>query len=224
MQFIATVDAAEGVNQLCNRLQRELAAGHKVLWLVSGGSNIVSSVEITDRISEELSHQLTILPIDERYGKDGHPDSNIAQLLAGGFKPKNATLLNILEANQSFEATVAAYGSITRQSFAKADAIISQLGIGADGHIAGILPHSIATEPTSDFVIGYDSPPYMRMTVSFAALEKVHAHYIFAFGLAKKGTMHLLESADVPRTEQPAQFLKTVNEAHIYSDQIGGKI
>ena len=140
MQIILTAGWEDGVADLTERLVRELAAGKQVLWLVSGGSNIPASAQIMDNIPHDLSHNLTVMLVDERYGKLGHEESNWAQLMSAGFHSDEAKLLPVLQAGLSFEQTIERYSEITKVALANNEIIIAQLGIGPDGHIAGILP------------------------------------------------------------------------------------
>jgi 6-phosphogluconolactonase/glucosamine-6-phosphate isomerase/deaminase len=220
MRYILTSGWDDGVADLTDRLVRELGAGNRVLWLVSGGSNIEASLQIMDNISDDLSRRLSVMPADERYGEPGHPDSNWARLMAKGFQPKQAKLLPVLEAGLGLEQTVKHYEQLAEQAFARNDLVIAQLGIGEDGHVAGILPGSPATEATG-LISGYDSPPYRRMTLTFPGLQRVRAAYVFAFGPNKQPALQALHDQPMNRTEQPAQILKQLPEAYIYSDQVG---
>lgn len=221
MKYILTAGWDDGVADLTERLVRELAAGKRVLWLVSGGSNIPVSVQIMDNISSELSRNLSVMLADERYGEIGHPESNWAQLLQAGFEAKQATSLPILKAGLDFEQTTVNYNKLAGQAFAGNDATIAQLGIGEDGHIAGILPGSAASLETKDLVAGYESLPLSRMTLTFTGLKKISAAYVFAFGNNKHQALETLQSQDLPLGEQPSQILKKLPEAYLYSDQIG---
>jgi len=223
MKFILTTGWEDGVAALTERLVHELADGRKVLWLVSGGSNIRASVQVMDNISDELAENLNVMLIDERYGRAGHADSNWDQLLKTGFKGGAATLLPILHEGIGFEPTVEHYNRLVVQTFNDNDVIIAQAGMGADGHMAGILPGSPATAETDKLVIGYHREPYTRLTLTFAALRRVSAAYVFAFGKAKHKALQALQGRSLPLDEQPAQILKELPEVYIYNDQIGDK-
>ena len=219
MKYIYASDWHPAIAVLQERLEQELITGKRVLWLVSGGSNIAGSVYLIHDLEPQLTANLTIMPVDERYGLVGHPDSNGAQLMAAGFERQQATLIEILQPNMSFEATANHFENLARQAFAQSDIIIAQLGIGADGHIAGILPHTSAlTDPA--FVSGYASQPYQRLTLTQHALKRISAAYVLAFGADKQSTLEQLSTKMVPYADQPAQILKELPEAYVFSDQI----
>lgn len=219
MKYILTTEAQDGITALSERLINELDEGKRALWLVSGGSNIPLSVQVMENIPASLSRKLTVLPADERYGKPGHPDSNVSQLLQAGFKPHQAELLTVLE-GLSLEATRERYEQMAKDAFQQADIILAQLGMGADGHIAGILPHSAALE-SGNFVSAYQGPDFSRLTLTSHAIKRIEVAYVFAFGAAKRNALEHLQQQMLPYAEQPAQMLKELPEVYVYNDQIG---
>jgi 6-phosphogluconolactonase/glucosamine-6-phosphate isomerase/deaminase len=185
MQFLKCPDWEVAASALAERLNKELESEAKVLWLVSGGSNVAASKYVMDQIKAGYTKKLSIMTVDERYGPKGHADSNWKQLMDGGFDAKDAILIPALEDGLSFEQTTTRYDSLTEQAFLDNKVVIAQLGIGPDGHTAGILPNSVATEPNSRLVVNYVADPYKRLTLSFTALKKVTVAYVLAFGSNK---------------------------------------
>lgn len=222
MQFLKVDDGLIGATSMAQRLTGCLQSQQRVLWLIGGGSSIPLCVLAMNEIPMQLTSQLSILLTDERFGPLGHPDSNAYQLTAAGFNPKQATVLSILnpETDHSLEMAIARYQTIATHAFSENEVIIGQFGIGIDGHIAGILPHSLAVE-TADFATGYQAPPFQRLTLSFHALKRLHVAYVFAFGNSKKPALRNLQKETLPLATQPAQILKELPEAYIYNDQIG---
>lgn len=221
MKYILTAGWEDGTADLTERLVRELAGGKRVLWLTSGGSNIPASVQIMDNISATLSANLSVSLADERYGEPGHADSNWTQLMQAGFAGKAATLLPVLRPERSFQQSTQDYKELIEQAFTDNDVIIAQLGIGPDGHIAGILPESDAAKETTALVAGYQDPPLTRLTLTFPGLRRITAAYAFAFGKPKQKALMALQTASLPLAQQPSQILNELNEAYMYSDQVG---
>lgn len=222
MKFILTAGWDDGVADLTERLVHELADGKRVLWLVSGGSNIPSSVHVMDSIPLQLRENLSVMLVDERYGEEGHADSNWTALMRAGFKGDGAKLLPALQKGLDFEQTITRYNRLAEQAFDDSEVSIAQLGIGDDGHIGGILPNSPAAEETEQLVIGYPSEPYTRLTLSFAGLRRLTAAFAFAFGENKHEALTALQNKSLPLDQQPAQILKELPEAYLYSDQVVG--
>jgi 6-phosphogluconolactonase len=222
MQFIQTTGWDVSTQALAKRLQDELAKKKQVLWLIGGGSNIAASVKIMDTISDEASEHLRIFMTDERYGELGHNNSNAKQLHDERFNPKQAMFMPMLSAGFTLEETQERYASALENAAEHADIIIAQFGIGPDGHIAGILPHTPATKATG-WITAYEAPPYVRVTMTFDAIRRVHAAYTMAFGEAKQKALHKLQHEDLTLDEEPSQILKELPEAYVYNDQVGEK-
>ena len=221
MQFILTPDTATATSDLQARLLQELSAGKKVVWLVSGGSNIDISVAIMANIPGPLQSLLTVMFIDERYGPVGHADSNFEQLIRRGFEPEAATLIPLLQAGLSLEATALAYGEVLQLELTESNVVIAQLGIGGDGHTAGILPQSQAAKDGTDLVTSYNTDQFDRITLTFTGLRSVTAAYVLAYGGSKKDALLRLQQTEVALAEQPAQIYRQIPESYIYNDQIG---
>jgi 6-phosphogluconolactonase/glucosamine-6-phosphate isomerase/deaminase len=220
MKCIPSSGWEEGIAALTERLMSELTARRKVLWLLSGGSNIATAVEIMSSLPARLTTDLTVTLADERYGPLGHAESNWDQLQKSGLATKRAHLRPVLQVGQTFEQALRYYQQLIAETFAAADAIIALLGIGADGHLAGILPKSSAARSRA-LVAGYDSPPLRRLTLTFPALRQVNAAFVFAFGDQKREAIQTLCNRLVSPLIQPAQILRQLPESYIYSDQIG---
>lgn len=223
MQFIKVEDWQPCIDALAKRLKVELKSGKQVLWLVPGGSNISAAVAAMDSLDEALTEHLSILLTDERHGLPGHKDSNYRQLHDFGFNPKQAAFTSAIAEGLSLTETVHRYEELVAHAFSNADVIVGQFGIGADGHIAGILPNSPAST-ASDLVAGYEAPPYTRITLTFEALTQISVAYAFVFGKDKQPVLRKLQTEDISLQEQPSQILKHLPEAYIYNDQIGEEV
>jgi len=220
LRFYYVPDVGSATHRLGEQLSRELTAGKRVTWLVSGGSNIPLSVLIMNSLPRHLQSNLTILLIDERFGPLDHQNSNRLQLREAGFDPGEARIIPVLVANASLEETCSQYETAVTQTFAESDIIIAQLGIGSDGHIGGILPHSAAV--TDDrLVASYQSDPYTRIAITTGGLRHVTAAYAFVYGETKRVALERLQNERLPLSEEPAQILKELPSADVYNDQIG---
>jgi 6-phosphogluconolactonase/glucosamine-6-phosphate isomerase/deaminase len=238
MRFIKD-NSKVGAQALAGKVVNFLKEGKKVLWLVPGGSNIPIAVEAMSMIRQALDDNeahtndkllnLTVTLSDERYGHVGHKDSNWKQLEDAGFNFDGVNKMPVL-IGRSLEGTVSAYkkGIIKamKEAVASEGLVIGQFGIGADGHIAGILPHSLAatyleadhTGKDSPLVCAYRSEPFIRITLTPVALNKVSAAYAFAFGSSKREAVGRLREQDLSIDEQPAQILKHIKESFFYTD------
>lgn len=233
-------------NDLAREISDSILHGKKTLWLIPGGSNIPISVCAMDIIKEsvigkpKVMSNLYITLTDERFGPVGHADSNWTQLEKAGFDFSYLSLsapysygVNaepVLLANPGgdktldLEETVKSWEKRVVKLFDSADIIIGQFGIGADGHIAGILPGSPAVSCKS-MVCGYTSPKFTRITLTFPALRRVNSAYAFAFGEEKRPALEKLmkvskDAKDAMLAQIPAGILKlkSLNKSYLYSD------
>jgi 6-phosphogluconolactonase/glucosamine-6-phosphate isomerase/deaminase len=219
MNFVRVHQLSDGVEPLRDRLIKELADSHDVLWLVPGGSNIPLTVAVMSQIPDELTRRLTVMLSDERFGPVGHADSNAHQLDQTGFLAKGAHIIPVLREGQDLASTTREYGAQFQKQAAAADIIIGQFGMGPDGHIAGILPGSPAVL-SADLAASYEAPGFIRVTLTPKALTQVTAAYVFAFGEGKREALERLAHQTVSIDEQPAQLIRQLPEAYVYNDQI----
>jgi 6-phosphogluconolactonase/glucosamine-6-phosphate isomerase/deaminase len=208
--------------RILEHLLSELTAQKKVLFLVSGGSNIQAAVRILDGIPEQYSASLAVALVDERYGAVGHGASNWQQLEAAGLNLKQAKAIPCLLKELDIETTRKKYDSAIADALAEYECIIGLLGMGADGHIAGILPHSsAASEQNDQYVTAFQGADYSRITLTFKALSQVTSMYVLTYGAAKLSALQRLRDQELSVSELPAKFLKQHSAVKIYNDQIG---
>lgn len=220
MDFILDVSTELGGEQLRAEIAELLLAGNKVLWLVSGGSNIQISTQVMDSLGAVANQNLTVMLMDERYGEVGHAASNWRQLEQAGFTFDKVRAVPILETGVTREETTAAFARRAEQEFKMADVIIGQFGMGKDGHVAGILPYSPATADGQIWAVDYEGGAYQRITLSFFALAQIHIAYAFIYGADKKPALARLKNENLGLAEQPAQILKAIERVCVYNDQI----
>jgi len=208
---------------IASAVQEKLRTATPVLWLVPGGSAIAVAATASRLLRESgvPLNNLTVTLTDERYGDVGHPDSNWPQLQAAGFDVPDATLLPVLHGG-SLSETVAQFATTLETELNKATFRLGLFGIGADGHTAGMLPHSSAVAETG-FAHGYDAGNFTRITMTRPAIALLDEVVVYAVGEEKWPILQQLE-ADVPVEDQPAQALKQVPIVTIFNDYKGDSI
>ena len=204
MQFLHISSPKEGAEILTKKIEDNLRAGHKVLWLLSGGSNIGISVQALKILqAKNISlKNLTVTLTDERYGLVGHPDSNWQQLINTGFNfdlVKHQPILQNLDFNQTVEKFKQNY----QELYDWADMVIGQFGIGTDGHTAGILP-----KPDK----------YKRISLDLETIKNIDIACTFVFGEAKREVIQSLKNKNLSLDIMPAQILKEIKDSYLLSD------
>ncbi|HXH26488.1 MAG TPA: 6-phosphogluconolactonase [Candidatus Acidoferrum sp.] len=206
-------DITTGEDAVYQRLSQELQDGKRVLWLLSGGSNIAREVATSRQlVGQSQAGTLTAMLMDERFGAPGHHDSNWQQLHEAGFA---LDVPQVLRTGELLEGVAEAYDATIRHAFAEADIIIGQFGIGADGHTAGLLPGAPVMDAAT-LVAGYRLPGFQRITLTPKALLQVDVAFVFAAGADKHPALEKLQNETLPLVQQSAQIFKQLREVYIY--------
>jgi 6-phosphogluconolactonase len=221
MEFVPASNPSEGAEAMAQKLAESLRKG-KVLWLICGGSNVPLSAEAMNTVRASVSadelRNLTVGMTDERYGPLGHVDSNWKQLEDAHFNIEGVKTIPILT-GKPLADTVSDYAQRLETALAENPFVIAQFGIGADGHIAGMLPHSPAVAST-DTIYAYEAAPFTRITITQPVFKKISLAYAMAFGPSKKTAIDRLKNENLAVEEEPCQLLKQISEAYFYTDQI----
>lgn len=221
MQFIKSADGKEGVEAMAKEIATALSEGKRVLWLICGGSNIPLAKRAMDLLRAEAKGgvaNLTVGQTDERFGPVGHKDSNWQQMLEAGFDFSDVAVRPILFGG-SGEETVERYAKTLAEDFASNDLVVAQFGIGPDGHVAGMLPHTGGLNEER-LAFGYDSSPFVRITMTPPAFARVASAYAFAFGESKHEAVQMLQNEAFAIDDAPCKLLLSVPESYLYSDQL----
>ncbi len=206
------------IEYLTKVISENLAEDRKVLWLVPGGSAMKVAVEVAKRLPKENLKNLIVTLTDERYGPVGHADSNWPQLEQAGFKLEEANRQPVLT-GKNLEETAKDYAKILEGDLKIADFSIALAGMGPDGHIFGIKPHSPSVDG-KELVVGYKWDDYVRLTPTFEFLQKLDEVVIYAVGEEKWPQIDALDK-NLSDNEQPAQMLKRLKKVILFNDYKG---
>jgi 6-phosphogluconolactonase/glucosamine-6-phosphate isomerase/deaminase len=221
MEFLRIQDEKIGAKLLADKIGGYLEQDKKVLWLLSGGSNISISILVfqilKSKYSAIIKNNLAVTLTDERYGVVGHPDSNWQQLLEAGFDFSTIKSVPVLF-DLDLDETVKKFNKNYIELINWADITIGQFGLGADGHVAGVLPDTFGVT-SNNTACGYDGGKFTRVTVTLNTIKNINIAFTFAFGEAKKDVIEILKSEKISLTHMPAQILKQVQESYLYTDQ-----
>lgn len=205
--------------------------GQPVLLLVSGGSAL-AVLEYADFVGGE---NLTISLLDDRFYKD-HGINNFFQLTQTGFyrkaKAQGAKFISTLPKGKESLAMAAERWEKALRSWASVGlsgrTIIAIMGVGPDGHTAGIMPfpedpHKFACLfQNNNWVVGYDAGGKnqypLRLTASISFLRTmVDYAFVYISGEKKRKILPvILTSGDLPRC--PARIIHQLKNVQIYTD------
>ncbi|MFQ5493030.1 MAG: 6-phosphogluconolactonase [Candidatus Dojkabacteria bacterium] len=238
MQFlISSKPEIEAAKHLSDLLAKKLLEGRKVLLLLAGGS----AEKVYNRIPEFLSiddfSNLTVMMGDERWDKDPkhmHADWEMFretrfhdQLLKGG-----ASLINLLSGG-GHQQEAQDFNDELNEYLARSYFTIIMLGIGADGHIAGILPASKSmfskTFYGNELAVAHelDTVHPKRITITPGMIKKADEVFVFAVGDKKRNI--LLKLHNVNRQHPNKEWSASINkcpalilcsqDVNVYTDQ-----
>ncbi len=217
MNIVKTSSTDLAIERLANILNAAIYLHKFIAWFVSGGSAIPIAVEVQKRLKS--TDGLMILQADERFGPIDHPDSNWLKLKQAGFDPNKGTCYPVLR-GKDLNHTTADYNLAVQAALAKSNFNIALLGIGPDGHTAGIMPHSQAVV-SPNYVYGYEWADFKRITVTPHVFSKLHTAVVYAMGDNKRHALEELQQDNSSVGSEPAQVLKEVEDVWLYNDQIG---
>lgn len=172
-------------------LEKALLASQKdkvpVLLLLSGGS----ALDVVADLDSSLLTATTIMPLDERFSSNPALNNSL-QMQALGLP---VTLL-VPEASESLETFGQRFDQLLhdwRRQYPQG-VIIATIGMGPDGHVAGISPMPTTPEKfdslfvtTSAWAVGYSGnlEPAERATVTVEFLEEIDLAIGFVTGETK---------------------------------------
>jgi 6-phosphogluconolactonase/glucosamine-6-phosphate isomerase/deaminase len=215
LNIIKNKNDEEIASQIASAINEQLKLGQKVLWFVTGGSSIPMQILIAKKIKKTPESKLVITLTDERYGDNNHQESNWFKLKTGGFTVAGAKLIPILS-NKNISETTEDFIKNLESELNETDYKIGLFGIGADGHTAGILPHSQAVD-SEELAYSYDAPPFERITITPKTILKLDQAFVYAMGETKWPVIKKLKK-EFPVNELPAQILKKIPLLTIFTD------
>lgn len=207
----------------------EQHASTPTLLLLSGGS----ALEILDHVGRiDASPSLTISVLDERFSRDPLIN-NFTQLSTTKFyeEARRAGASSFPAFTDSAQTLVEAGAEFSRslhdwRQNNPTGKIVATLGIGTDGHTAGLFPHSnLSRLPSSDWVVAYSVPPNVneytnRVSVTFAFLQnKLDSSILFTVGQNKRSIIKRLIRSSYDPDSFPASVIPTMRNVTLITDQ-----
>lgn len=217
MQFFLVNNLGAGVEKVKEVLTREIDS--KTIFFLSGGSTPKPLYEALAK--DQVIHPAGVGLIDERFGEPMHANSNELMIKGTGlldyFEKKNIPFHSMLQEGMDREQDARYYDQKARDLFFHFPKSVAILGIGKDGHTAGIAPNRAHfTNPMFEkerehlYVSEFDDPtgPFgQRISMTFAGLSLMDKIIVFVFGDDKQ---EALQKAFTPGylKDCPARFFQ----------------
>ena len=212
MKIVKVNNPKEGF-EICKTLIYQHLTQSSVLFL-SGGSTPKTLYQLLAK--EKKLKAGAVAMVDERYGEKFYIDSNELMIkntqLLSALDELNIKFYPILQ-NKGLEDTAKDYDETVRYLFNHFQKSMAILGVGTDGHTAGIpaiekISDAILNDKTSlvSFYNANKTVYKKRITLSFAALRQFDKIIVLAFGKEKQIALkRMFEEGFV--TKVPARFL-----------------
>lgn len=220
------VDQLNTADQAAKLAAEELVKGltahsnQQNLFLVSGGSSINVAHWASSDLDINVTNSTSLGQVDERYGPVGHDDSNWKGIIDSGIDPSLfQSSMELLELGTSAQDVADVYSRRLQQAIDESTYSIALLGMGADGHIAGMLPREekefVELFLGDDLVASFQGPDYERVTVTAKALLQLSKIVVFAAGPEKAEQIAKLNT-EQPVHEFPAEILRNCKNVVVY--------
>ena len=217
MQYHFTNDPiVDAAHHIANVIDAHTRQGKRVLWLASGGSGVAVAESVTNLLTGHDTSRLTVSLTDERYGPIDHANENWRILLDHHAIPAGADTFRPLD-GASIDHATQQFDAWLKHQFEVTDYTIGLFGIGADGHTAGIKPHSHPLDERTSFAYSFTGEDFERITMTFGAIERLDEIVIQAAGADKKAALAAALSPDQSLAEVPAHIFTRHPHAIVYT-------
>lgn len=199
-----------------------------VLLMLSGGSALTILEQVDTLL---LGPHVTVTTLDERFSTD--PDvNNFAQIAGTDFYQKAIaqgaqTISTAVETSMTLTETGERFDNALhhwRESH-QDGVVIATMGVGTDGHTAGIFPHQSRLDlETTDWVVSYEVPSEvnlhtMRVTVTPVFLKTQVTQAVgLITGEGKRPVLEAIQSADCTVADTPACVMRDMSAVTIVTD------
>lgn len=158
---------------------------------------------------------------DERFVSDTHPDSNFGSIRGAllDHVPVPAGQVHPWPILADPEASVAAYATVLDETLGGRPFDLTLLGLGADGHTAGIFPHAGKTDAKTAAVASRpDGDGHPRLSLTPRRLSESRTVVFLVSGEEKRDALQaLLASDDEPETV-PARAVAATDRLLVLTD------
>ncbi|AZA09215.1 6-phosphogluconolactonase [Corynebacterium pseudopelargi] len=201
--------AADGIEEVLERARQGKGLyedGMARIVLTGGGAGIGTLEELARR-KTDLSNAHFFFGDERNVAKD-HPDSNegqarIALLDAADIPEEQIHGMGL--GSVDMDSAARAYEDVLA-TFAPKGFDLHLLGMGGEGHINSLFPHSAATKEQEKLVVAVEDspkPPAQRVTLTLAAVALADDVWLLVAGEEKAEAVALLK-AGAPAVELPA--------------------
>ncbi len=204
--------ARDAAAALVQRIQDRQRAGGSAHVVVTGGG--VGTMVLAALVAADIDWSaIDLWWGDERFLPEGHPDRNATQAQAALLDhvpvPPEHVHPMPADVGQGVEQAATDYADeLARFSTngVAPDFDVLLLGVGPEGHVASIFPHSPAAVASAAVVPVHESPkpPPTRVSMTFPTIRGAREVWLVASGAAKAEAIAAAVAADTDPVDVPA--------------------
>jgi 6-phosphogluconolactonase len=188
-----------------------------------GGRSIISIIQALKEIVINRNSSFKAIMLDERIVPADNPDSNY-KVVSEALREGNniSELFSILQFDtQDVLKGISEYESFLKEYDFSLDLIF--LGVGEDGHIAGLFPGLNEIKEQKEKVLIFDNspkPPSNRMTLSLPILLKSKTIVLLFIGEGKRSAFNRFNDHITSEYDCPVKFFLNSKNCFVLSDLI----
>lgn len=231
-----SISALQNATQKLNYILTDALQTQKPILLLLAGGSSLGLLEGTS--AEDLDSRVTIAPLDERYSEDPN-ENNMAQIMQTDFyrraHNKGAITIDTRVMAGETQAELADRFNLALNNWFQKNpdgVVVATVGIGADGHVSGMMPFPENPEKFSELfvntdetkmVVAYDAtgknPHPLRVTTTIHLMKKIHKAVIYVVGENKREAVIKFTDPAAAASQIPAVILKEIPaEVFLYTD------
>ncbi len=188
-----------------------------------GGRSIVSVIQALKDIVLDRKSSFKAIMLDERIVPADHPDSNYKVVSEALSEGKNISELGSILSFDTKDVLkgISEYESFLKECDYSLDLIF--LGVGEDGHIAGLFPDLNEIKEQAEKVLIFNNspkPPSSRMTLSLPILLKSKTIVLLFIGEGKRIAFNRFNDQITSEYDCPVKFFLSSKNCFVISDLI----
>lgn len=207
--------------ELAHAFERRAAAGPMSCGVAGGPTALIYLAAL--RAAEVDWSQITLFTVDERaaLSEAGESHADVARRILRPLRDGRGPRLFAMSPRPDLDAAAAEYDRVLDRELRGEPLDLAILGVGEDGHVAGLFSGHPALDELTRVVAIHDAPraPYRRLTMTLSFLVSTAEIWVVALGERKRAVVQAAAS----RSSNQSPFdllLRHAANVTVFTDQI----
>jgi 6-phosphogluconolactonase len=216
---VANLDDLRG--EIAHAFERRAAAG-PLSCAVSGGPAALIFLAALRQARVDWS-QIALFTADERAGlESGESHADVARRILGGVRDgRGPRLFPMSVAGHDLDSAAASYDHVLDRELGGEPLDLAILGVGEDGHVAGLFSNHPALDELTRVVAIHDAPraPFRRLTLTLSFLVSTGDIWLVALGERKRTLVQAAARRALNDNTPLALLLRHAPQVTLFTDQ-----